>query len=131
MNNAFPKDVGACLARLAALGRQIEKAEARLKPLADEEAALREHMIGAFAKTDLNGARGSGISVAVVTSAKPRVGDWDAFLRFAKRRGNDDLLQHSVSTPAWRERVEAGVAVPGVEAFHHVSLRVTRERGKK
>lgn len=125
----FPKTVGACLARLAELQDGAEILQLRLAPYTKEEAALREHMIAAFKKDQLKGAKGSGRSLSIVTQVVPNLTDWPSFFKFASRKGNDDLLQRSVKTDAWRERVDAGKEVPGVTSFTRVGLRVDRVRG--
>lgn len=122
----FPKDLGACLKLLAKLGREQDKLEAKLTPIEQEEIALREHILGTFKKSQLDGAKGSGVSLAIVKQTVPTVKDHDAFLAFAVKKANWDLLPRSVSSPAWRERLEAGKRVPGIEPFDRVSLRVTR-----
>lgn len=126
----FPKTIGACLARLAELQDQAEELAAKLKPLTSEESALREHMIAQFKKDELKGAKGSGRSLSIVKQVVPNLIDWKKFIAFARRPGNDDLLQHSVKTDAWRERVEAGKEVPGVTTFTRMSLRVDKIQGE-
>lgn len=126
----FPKTIGACLARLAKLQDMQDDINMKLAPIAKEENALREHMIEAFKKDELNGVRGSGRSLSITNVAVPVLKDWKKFFRFAMKKGNDDLLPHSVSSTAWRERMEAGRAVPGVDTFNRIGLRVNRIREK-
>jgi hypothetical protein len=109
------------LARRYELRKQAERAMAALKK---EEDAVREFLINSCALSDLNGARGKAASVAVVRTNVPVLKDWMAFFSFAKKKGNEDLLQREVSSPAWRERMSAGQQVPGVEKFERISLRL-------
>lgn len=127
----FPKTIGACLARLAKLQDMQDEINIKLAPIAKEEAAIREHMIEAFKKDELNGVRGSGRSLSITSTPVPVLKDWSKFFKFAMRKGNDDLLPRSVSSTAWRERVEQGKMVPGVESFNRVGLRVNRIKGEK
>lgn len=127
----FPDTIGGCLAELAKVRRAKAQAEAKVQPLAERESALREHIMNTFAKDDIGGARGSGLSLSIVTTKSPKISDWSLFLPFAKKKGNDDLLNRAVNSAAWRERAESGVIVPGVEVFTNVSLRVTELRGEK
>lgn len=122
----FPRDLGACLKALAALRKKSDELGARLAPVEAEEAALREHLLTAFKKSQLEGARGSGVALSVSKTPCPSMEDWAAFLRYAKLKGNEDLLQHSVNTPAWRERHDAGKRVPGVKVFDAVRLSVRK-----
>lgn len=126
----FAKSVGGCLERLAALRAAAAPLEAQLGVLTAEDTALREHLLTSFAADTLQGARGSGLSVAVTRSKVPTMEDFEAFFAFAKKKGNEDLLPRQVNSLAWRERVEAGVAVPGVVPFERVTLRVTAVREK-
>lgn len=126
----FPKTLGACLARLAELQDKADEIQARLHPIAKEETALREHMLEAFKKDELQGAKGSGRSISIVKAIVPTIVDWAAFWKFASRKGNDDLVQRSCKVDAWRQRVEAKQQVPGVEPFTRVSLRVERTKEK-
>ena len=124
----FPDTIGGCLAELAKVRALKERAETKVTPLAEREVALRNHLLNTFKKDDLNGEKGSGLAIAIVTTKQPKVADWDAFFAFAKRKGNDDLVNRAVNSAAWRARVEEGKAVPGVEIFQNISLRVSSSK---
>ena len=126
----FPAPLGACLSRLAALQKQAELLDAKSMPVTAEASALREHLLGTFKKDELQGAKGAGLSLAIVKSTVPTMEDFKVFLKFAMKKGNEDLLQNSVNTPAWRERVAEGIHVPGVGTYDRVTLRVTKSDGK-
>lgn len=126
----FPKKLGHCLEQLANIQHAVEKLQAELAPWVEREALMREHLLVSFNKAELNGARGHGLVCAISKSTVPNLKDWKKFLRYAMKPGNDDLLQRSVNTPAWRERSNAEKAVPGVEPFNRVVLRVSKEKGK-
>ncbi len=125
-NYKFPKDLGKCLKRLAELKKLAEIAEAKAQPINQEDAALREHLMATFKKSELKGATGSGIALSLTSTPCPSLEDWAAFYKYAKLKGNEDLLQHSVNTPAWRERIEAGKKIPGVKVFDRVSISVRK-----
>ena len=104
-------------------------ADAVADKLKNEENLVRDYLMGLTAEQDLNGAKGtSGASIAIIDTEVPQLKDWKVFFDFAKRKGNDDLLQASVSSPAWRERLKAGKSVPGVESFVRRSLRLNPSR---
>lgn len=126
----FPPTPGACLDRLAELRTALAALNLKVAPLAAEETALRDHLLGVMMTQGLNSVRGAGLAVARTETVVPNLADWDTFWAFAKRRGNEDLLQRAVSSPAWRARVEAGRDVPGVTAFKRVALRVSAARGE-
>jgi hypothetical protein len=126
----FPSTIGGCLAALAKILKDKEKIEVKLQPLAEQEKALREHLINTFKKDELNGSRGSGLVASIVTTRSPKIGDWEKFWAFAKKKGNDDLLPRSISSAAWRARVEEGRTVPGVEIFTNTGLRIGVDKKK-
>jgi hypothetical protein len=122
----FPKDLGACLRLLAKLKKAVDAGEVALKATKDEEAALRAHLLDTFKKTQLNGARGSGIAIAVTSTDVPQLDDFDKFMAYASKKANWDLLNRQVNSAAWRERLEAKKRVPGVSLFTRVGLRVSK-----
>lgn len=97
-----------------------------------EENAVREYLMGLTTEQDIDGARGrtSGASVSITRTLVPVLKDWPTFFAFAKRKGNEDLFQNSVSSPAWRERLKDGKPVPGVEPFERVALRLNPSRSR-
>lgn len=126
---ALPKTIGGCLQRLAVLQEQLEELDARRSPIAEEETRIRDYMFESFKKDELSGAKGSGLQCSLAETTVPTLVDFKKFLSYAMKKGNEDLLQKSVNTPAWRERLEAGKKVPGVDSFKRVSLRVGKVRG--
>ncbi|MDE2100449.1 MAG: hypothetical protein KGL39_24570 [Patescibacteria group bacterium] len=126
-SEAFPKDLGECLKMLRKLMDHIDKLNAQLEVPSARNKELRDHLINFFKKDELNGVKGSGLSLAIVRSTHPQVVDLNKFLKFAtKKEENWDLLPGQVSSPAWRARFDDKIEVPGVEPFQRVTLRVTR-----
>jgi hypothetical protein len=122
---ALPATIGDALRELAGLKKKLEALDAKRQPLADRETAIRAHLLESFDKDQLNGARGFGLAVSIVKSDVPKIADETAFLKFALKPANSDLLKVGVSSPAWRERLADGKTVPGVSTFTAVSLRVS------
>lgn len=128
----FPTTIGGCLKLLAETQRKLDALAAQTKPLAEREAAIREHMLGTFKKDQLRTATGAGLRTSISQTDHPQVKDWAAFWKFATRKGNDDLVNRAVNSAAWRARLEAGKKVPGVEIFTKTSLRVSKvKEGKR
>jgi hypothetical protein len=124
-NFKHPKTVVQCAKRLVDLEEQLDKNAILMKPINDEYGSLRDHMLETFKKDEINGLTTQGKRFSVVVSTVPTMKDWATFFEFARKKGNEDLLQRSVNSPAWRERNDAGKVVPGVEAFGRVSLRIS------
>ncbi len=118
------------LAKLRTLMDKSDKLHAAAKPVDDAIAALREKLLKEFSKAELS-TTAAGLRVAVSTTPVPSIVDQMKFLAYATRKANWDLLQKTCASAAWRERMEAKKAVPGVESFNRVSLSVTRVGGKK
>lgn len=64
-------------------------------------------------------------TVSVAKQSIPTVKDWEAFYTYLLDNQAVDLLQRRISTSAWRERVEEGEVIPGVELFEKATLRIT------
>ena len=57
----------------------------------------------------------------------PNVTDWDALNQFILEQGMLVLLQRRVSAAVWKELLELGTEVPGIESFtkRDVNIRVS------
>lgn len=71
------------------------------------------------------------VTVSIKKQPVPVLEDWDKYFKYAKRKGNEDLIQKSVPSRAWRERYDDGKKVPGTSSFQRVSLSVTKRRSNK
>ena len=122
MKFKVPKALAAC-ADLYYETRQrrleIEKSTADLR---EQERILKEHLIQSLPKSKAQGIAGKVCRVQVVVKPVPQVADLASFTAFAKRKGNEDLMKHSMNPAAVKERWENGVAVPGIERFNVVDL---------
>lgn len=129
-NGSFPKTLGACvdLAYRLRAERQEEQAEAeaRIKVMKEQESALEEHILASFDKSDIEGARGTIATASVTTTIIPTVKDWPEFYKYILKHKAFDLLEKRPARLAYRERLDAGEAVPGVEPFHKKSLSLTK-----
>ncbi len=65
-------------------------------------------------------------AIGTITNKETYVVDeWDDFYAYAKRKGNEDLLQHSCASAAVKAREEEGKKVPGVRknVYTYLSVR--------
>jgi len=97
----------------------------KLKPLQELEAALSRHLVNNLPKSKASGIAGKVARAQVKSRYVPVLNDEEALMRFAKRRGNDDLIKHSLVASAVEARWEAGKQVPGVGRFKVISVSVT------
>lgn len=114
---SFPKTIGACIDTMYKLRAERHAIEKKAEDVKSKEAALESHILETFNKTDLDGARGKLATAGVSQSTVPTVKDWDKLYKYITKNGAFDLLQRRVSATAYRERLDAKEAVPGVEPF--------------
>lgn len=123
---AFPKKLGAC-ADLAYDMRESRLAvEEQAEAMKKEEAKLKEHILGLLKEQGLDSGTGSRATVSLSSITVPRVTDWDAFYAFIHKKKAYELLERRPSRSAYKERLEAGVVVPGVEPQPVVNLSITK-----
>lgn len=93
-------------------------------------AARTDEVLAGFSEEEIAGATGKLATAERRRSAVPSLKDWAVFTAWVKKTGSFDLLERRVAKTAWRDRLDAGVKVPGVETFNRVYLSVRkRTRG--
>jgi hypothetical protein len=122
----FPKKLGEAVDRLYALREERLVLERQAEELKSQETALKDHLIATFGKSGLEGAAGAVARCSVTQAATASVVDWEALRAWVKKTGAWELLQKRVNDVAYRERLEAGEAVPGVETFMATRVSCTR-----
>lgn len=100
--------------------------EAQIKELDGQYEILESELMEDMAKQGTDKMSGAKASVSITTSTVANVADWDSFLAYVYKMKYGHLLQRRVSDPAYRELLEQGKKVPGVEPFHksRLNLRV-------
>lgn len=121
-----PKTLGACIDKLYALRRDRQALQRDVDAIGDQETLMREHIIATFSKTEINGARGKTASCSISPKRVPTVKDWSKLYEYIRKHKAFDLLQRRVHEGAWKERLNDGKVVPGVEAFDVVALSLTK-----
>lgn len=109
--------MGALIDRLWACREEKRRLEEQIKEVEKTIEGLTEAVFGALETNGLDKATGSKASVSVSTNVVADVQDWDAFWAYIIKNKYTHLLQRRVSDPAYRELVEAGKKVPGVQPF--------------
>lgn len=133
MANKFPKTLGACIdlayeARAERLEyqRSVEEKLAAMKKREDE---IEEHILQSFDKSDIEGAKGSIATASVSRLVVPAVKDWPKVFAYISKKKAWDLMEKRMARVAYRDRLEAGEIIPGVESFTKVSLSLTKVGG--
>lgn len=131
----FPSKLGACIDlayRLRAERLSFQKKmEDQLEKLKAEEKAINDHIINTFTKADINGAKGSICTASLNPFVVPHVKDWPKVWQWIAKNDAWDLMERRMAKVAYRERLEAGQMIPGVERFDGVKLSLTKIGEKK
>lgn len=117
----FPAKLGDCID----LGRQYEQErlaiqkelDAKIAEMKAREKAIDDHILALLEEQGLDKATGSEASVSLSKVPLPTVKDWPKFYAYILKTKQFDLLEKRPARGAYRERVEAGVSIPGVETF--------------
>lgn len=119
-------DLGACIdalyeARAHRLAQQKE-----VETLAAEEGRIKEYLLQQLAENKLEGAKGRLATAATRRTVVPVLKEWGVFTAYVAKHKAFDLFERRVSRLAFRERLDAGEVVPGVEPFTVVELSLTK-----
>lgn len=97
----------------------------KIKALDTEWKTLEHEVLSQMAKQGSSKVSVDGLGTAILSKTLlPTVQDWDALYEHIKATDAFHLLQRRVSTPAFRELIEAGEVIPGVQAFEDVSINL-------
>lgn len=123
----FPKSMGLCADKLYTIRQERLDAQKVVDALAEEEKALKAHIIDTLPKSQASGVAGKLARVTVVTKEEPQVKDQDAFRKYLNRSKRFDLAQNlRPSAPAIRDMWEEGKDIPGVEKFTVVTVSMNK-----
>ena len=116
------KTLGALIDDLAKLRDAKKELAAKAKELDDKQAALEEEIFGRLEAEGMDKASGKLASISVGYDTVPNIVDYDALCAYIKKKGHFHLLQRRISAPAYRELLELGKPVPGLEPFQKRKL---------
>lgn len=122
----MPKTLAGCADALYQTKKDRLAAQKEIEPLAQFEKDLKEYLINNLPKSEARGVSGQQANAKIVTKDIPRVEDEKAFMAFAKKKGNEDLVKIVPNMEAIQERWEAKKTVPGVKAFTVVTVSSTK-----
>lgn len=111
------KPIGEMVDDLATLRDRKRELEAQVKEIEGEYAALEEQLMERLKAEKTDASRGSKASCSITKNVVANVIDWDAFHEYIRKNKYFHLLQRRVSDTAYRELLEAGKKVAGVEPF--------------
>lgn len=120
----IPKTPAAAIDLAWSLAEKRRALEADVKVLKEQEAVLEDYIKGTFLRDGIESLRGKQALAAISRYWVPAAKDWDKVWAHIKKTGEFDLLQKRLSTTAWRERYNAGKAVPGCEPVQVIDVTV-------
>lgn len=100
----------ACREEKRLLAAQDKEVSARIKE-------IEEQLLERFDTEGMTKATGAKATATITTSVVADVQDWDEFWAFIIKKKYTHMLQKRVSEPAYRELLEKGTKVPGVQPF--------------
>lgn len=109
--------IGAMIDQLDALRERKRELEAKVKEIEGEYAGIEEQLMAKLEEQGIEASKGSKASCSITKTVVANVTDWDAVFKWVKRTGHFHLFQRRLTDTAYREFLEAGKQVPGVEPF--------------
>lgn len=121
---ARPATMGSLIDRIWASREEKRRLEEQAKEVSAQIAALEEELVERMNAEGTDKAQGTKASVSITSSVVADVQDWDAFWTYIARNKFWHLVQRRVSDPAYRELLEQGKKVSGVQPFTKRKLNV-------
>lgn len=122
----MPTTLAAKADMLFVLQQQRFAAANALKSALEMESTLREFLINNISKSDASGVVGKRVRATIKTKQILTIENEEAYMKFANRKGNEDLLSHKPNMKAVEERWEDKKKVPGVGVFNVVSVSLNK-----
>ena len=118
------KAIGPMVDKLWKLREDARALEAQIKTIEDKAKSMEEEIAEQLKAQGLDKATGKSASISQTSTIVADVQDWPAFHAYIAKNKFFHLLQKRVSDPAYRELLEAGKKVPGVQPFSRKKLNL-------
>lgn len=112
-----PASTGALIDQLWAAREEKRKVEATLKEVDEAIKGIEEQVMERLGTEGLEKATGSKATVSITSTVVADVQDWDSFWPYVAKNKFWHLVQRRVSDPSYRELLDMGKKVPGVQPF--------------
>lgn len=116
--------MGSTIDSLWAKREEKREAEAKVKVIEAEIAAIEEVLMDRMDKEETSKSQGTKASVSITTAVVANVEDWESFWPYVAKNKFFHLIQKRVSDPAMRELWDAGKKIPGVSPFSKRKLNI-------
>jgi len=121
-----PRSLGACADRLLKLREEKSLIQRQLDTLDEERRTIENHLIENLPKSNAEGIMGKTAKAVVTSKVVASVKDWDKFYKYLLKSKDFSLMQRRVNDKSWRDQVEDGKKIPGVEGFNAIKVSVTK-----
>jgi hypothetical protein len=122
---ARPATTGAIIDNIWAMREEKRRLESEVKEIEAQIKTAQDDLMARMQSEGIEKATGSKASVSISNTVVADVQDWDAFWPYIAKNKFWHLVQKRVSDPAYRELLDLGKKVPGVQPFtkHTVLVR--------
>lgn len=115
---------GPTVDKLVGLRNKKRDLEASVKSLEGQIEELQSQLLEEMESAGVDKFSGKLGTVSISTNVVANVEDWDALYPYIAKNKLWHLLQRRVSDPAYRELLDAGKKVPGVQPFSKKRLNL-------
>ena len=115
---------GTTVDKLVSLRNKKRDLEASVKSLEGQIEELQSQLLEEMETAGVDKFSGKLGTVSISTNVVANVEDWDALYPYIAKNKLWHLLQRRVSDPAYRELLDAGKKVPGVQPFSKKRLNL-------
>lgn len=109
--------IGDMVDQLAKLRDRKRELEDQIKVIEGEFEGIQVQLMEKLEAEGTETSRGKLASCSITKSVVANVTDWDEVFKYVKKTGHFHLFQRRLTDAAYRELLEAGKKVPGVEPF--------------
>lgn len=112
-----PATIGTLIDKMWKAREEKRELEAKVKEAEEAIRDLEDQLMERMEAEGTDKAAGTKASVSISASVVADVQDWDAFWPYVAKNKYWHLIQKRVSDPAYRELLDMGKKVPGVQPF--------------
>lgn len=100
--------------------------EAQVKEVGAEITACTEWLLAKYREVGTTTSRGALASATVTETVVPNIIDWGAVSEWIIENDGVYLVHRRVSAGPWKELMDAGTEVPGIESFTKTSISLRK-----
>jgi len=122
----IPKTIGARIDLVARLRSERLELDKKVKAHKAQEAEITDLILADLRRARLDKASGKTATFSYAKVLVPKVTDWEVFYTWIADTHNFDLLQRRVSDTSYREHLENGEEIAGVESESIIKTSLTK-----